>query len=177
VKRSISKPSFPSKEELLAFIGKQPGKVGARELARAFGLKNADRAELKRMLRDMSDAAQIESRRKKLHHAGTLPHVVLADITGRDRDGELIAVPTEWDEEAHGEAPKIRVQSVRRARPGEVAGVGDRALLRVEDAGEPHEAIRHSGRVIKIVDRAKQRVLGIFRKLPGGGESGVSDPQ
>jgi ribonuclease R len=169
VKRSTSKPSFPSREELLAFIGKQPGKVGTRELARAFGLKNADRAELKRMLREMSDAGQIESRRKKLHHAGTLPHVVLADITGHDRDGELIAVPTEWDEEAHGTAPKIRVQSVRRARPGEVAGVGDRALLRVEDTGEPHEAIRHSGRVIKIIDRAKQRVLGIFRALPGGG--------
>src|SRR4051812_23867037 len=121
------------------------------------------------MLREMSDAGQIESRRKKLHHAGTLPHVVLADITGRDRDGELIAIPTEWDEEAHGDAPKIRVQSVRRARPGEVAGVGDRALLRVEDTGEPHETIRHSGRVIKIIDRAKQRVLGIFRALPGGG--------
>jgi ribonuclease R len=81
VKRSTTKSSLPSKEELLAFIGKQPGKVGTRELARAFGLKNADRAELKRMLREMSDAGQIESRRKKLHHAGTLPHVVLADIT------------------------------------------------------------------------------------------------
>jgi ribonuclease R len=169
VKRSVTKPPFPSREELLAFIGKQPGNVGTREIARAFGLKNADRAELKRMLREMSDAGQIESRRKKLHHVGTLPHVVLADITGRDRDGELIAVPTEWDEEAHGTAPKIRVQSVRHARPGEVAGVGDRALLRVEDTGEPHEAIRYSGRVIKIIDRAKQRVLGIFRALPSGG--------
>ena len=30
-------------------------------------------------------------------------------------------------------------------------------------------SIRHSGRVIKIVDRARQRVLGIYRTLPGGG--------
>ena len=57
----------------------------------------------------------------------------------------------------------------RRARPGEAAGVGDRALLRVEETGEEDDAIRHSGRVIKIIDRAKQRVLGIFRALPGGG--------
>ena len=55
------------------------------------------------------------------------------------------------------------------ARPGEVAGVGDRALLRVEETGDDGDAIRHTGRVIKIIDRAKQRVLGIFRALPGGG--------
>src|SRR4051812_8059314 len=121
------------------------------------------------MLREMSDAGQIESRRKKLHHAGTLPHVVLADITGRDRDGEMIAVPVEWDEEEHGEPPKIRIHAARRARPGEVGGVGDRALLRTEAVGDDSEAIRHTGRIIKIIDRAKQRVLGILRRLPDGG--------
>ena len=168
-KTSHQKPSRPSKDELLAFIGKQPGKVGTREIARAFGLKNADRVELKRMLRELKDGGQIESRHKKLHHAGTLPNVVVADITSRDRDGELIAVPTEWDEEEHGPAPKIRIRSVRRAKPGEVAGVGDRTLLRVEESGDKDELVRYGGRVIKIVDRAKQRVLGIFRALPNGG--------
>ena len=67
---------IPSKDELAAFIGKQPGKVGTREIARAFGLKNADRAALKRMLRELADEGQVERRRKKLHQPGTLPHVV-----------------------------------------------------------------------------------------------------
>jgi ribonuclease R len=169
VKRSPTSSAHPSKEELLAFIGKQPGKVGTREIARAFGLKNADRVELKRTLRELKDAGQVETHHKKLHHPGTLPQVVLADITARDRDGELIAVPTEWDEEMHGAPPKIRIHTPRRARPGEVAGVGDRVLLRVEESGDANEAIRHNGRVIKIIDRAKQRVLGIFRALPDGG--------
>ena len=31
------------------------------------------------------------------------------------------------------------------------------------------EHVRYTGRVIKIIDRAKQRVLGIFRALPDGG--------
>jgi ribonuclease R len=44
---------FPGKEELLAFIRAASGKVGTREIARAFGLKNADRAQLKRMLREL----------------------------------------------------------------------------------------------------------------------------
>jgi ribonuclease R len=169
VKPSKTKPSLPSKDDLLAFVGKQPGKVGTREIARAFGMKNADRAELKRMLRELADEGRIERRRKKLHHPGTLPHVVLADIGTRDRDGELIAVPTEWDEEAHGPAPKIRIATTRHPKPGEVAGVGDRALLRVEETGDKDEAIRHTGRVIKIIDHARERVLGIYRALPGGG--------
>jgi ribonuclease R len=169
VKHPPSKPSQPSKQQILAFIGEQSGRVGTREIARAFGLKNADRAALKRTLRELADEGRVAQRKKKLHHPGTLPHVVLADIGTRDADGELIAVPTEWDEEAHGAPPRIRVRVPRRARPGEVAGVGDRALLRVEESGEDGEPIRHSGRVIKIIDRARQRVLGIYRALPGGG--------
>ncbi len=161
-------PSLPSKAELLAFIANQKGKVGTREIARAFGLKNAMRAELKRMLRDLADEGSIEKKRKKLHHAGSLPSTVLADVTARDADGDLIATPDEWDEEAHGQAPKIRIPVVRKAKPGEAAGIGDRVLLRIEDT-EDDGGIRHRGRVIKIIDRPRHRVLGIFRKNPNGG--------
>src|SRR5580693_10204920 len=121
----------PSREELVAFIRERSGKVGVREIARAFGAKNADRAALNRMLRELADDGQVDRRRKRLHHAGTLPPVVLADITGRDSDGEFLARPTEWDEEAHGEPPVIHVSTARRAGPGETAGVGDRALIRI----------------------------------------------
>ncbi len=154
---------------MLAFIAAQDGRVGARELARAFGLKNADRASLNAMLRELADEGRIERQRKKLHPAGALPAVVLADVTGRDADGELIAVPTEWDEEANGPAPKIRLHVPRRARPGEVPGVGDRALLRTEETAEADGGIRHRGRPIKVIDRAKHRALGVFRTLPNGG--------
>ena len=160
---------LPSKQDLLAFIGSRDGKAGKREIARAFGIKGGDRVALKNMLRELADEGQVERRRRKLKPAGHLPSVVLADITGRDGDGELIAVPTEWDEEAHGPAPKIRLVTPRRQRPGEAAGVNDRALIRVEETGEDGEEIRHSGRVIKIIDRARHRVLGVFRALPGGG--------
>ncbi len=169
MKPSRSKPALPSKDELVAFISGQAGKIGTREIARAFSLKNADRIALKRMLRELADEGRIEHRRKRLHRPGILPQVVVADVTGRDADGELIAVPTEWDEAEHGPAPRIRVHIARRARPTEVAGVGDRALLRVEEARDDNDAVRHSGRVIKLIDRAKQRVLGIFRSSATGG--------
>ncbi|MFZ3249386.1 MAG: ribonuclease R, partial [Pseudolabrys sp.] len=167
-KHAKKTPLLPSKADILAFIGKKPGKVGTREIARAFGLKNALRADLKRLLRELADEGSIEKRRKKLHHAGALPSTVLADVTARDSDGDLIATPDEWDEEAHGAAPKIRIHVPHKARPGEAAGVGDRVLLRVEETDED-DGIRHRGRVIKIIDHPKHRVLGIFRKIAHGG--------
>ena len=167
-KASKNAPSLPSKADILAFIRERPGKVGTREIARAFGLKNAMRAELKRVLRELADDGEIEKRRKKLHHAGTLPATVLADVTARDSEGDLIATPDEWDAEAHGPAPQIRIQTARKARPGEAAGLGDRVLLHVEETAE-EDGIRHRGRVIRIIDHPKHRVLGIFRKTPHGG--------
>jgi ribonuclease R len=167
VKHHSKQVPFPSKEDILAFIGDKPGEIGTREIARAFNLKNERRAELKRVLRELADEGRVETKHKKLHHPGTLPSITLADITGRDNDGELIATPTEWDEDAHGAVPKIRITSSRKPKPGEVAGVGDRALLRVEESGE--DDVRYSGRVIKIIDKAKVRSLGIFRALPDGG--------
>ena len=160
----MKRPTLPSRDELLAFIRERSGNVGAREIARAFGARNADRAALNRMLRELAEQGEVDRRRKRLHRPGTLPPVVLADVTGRDSDGELLARPTEWDEEAHGAPPVIRIVSPRRGRPGEVAGVGDRALVRIQRTGE-----ETSGRVIKLIDRAKHRALGIFRGLPGGG--------
>ncbi|HMK78459.1 MAG TPA: ribonuclease R, partial [Xanthobacteraceae bacterium] len=160
---------LPSREELLAFIGTHKGKAGVREIARAFSLKNDARAALKSMLRELADAGQVEQRRKKLHHAGALPAVVLADVTERDADGELIAVPTEWDTEAHGEAPRIRIHIPRKARPAEIPGIGDRVLTRAQESGEEGEAIRHTGRIIKVLDRAPQRQIGVFRALGTGG--------
>src|SRR5262245_5130133 len=158
---------FPSKDQILAFINENPGKVGTREIARPFNLKNERRIELKRLLRALADEGHVEARRKKLHKAGGLPEVTLADITGRDGDGELLATPTEWDEDEHGPVPKIRIATPRKARPHEVAGVGDRALVRIQENRD--DDVRYSGRVIKIIDKAKTRAIGIFRAIPGGG--------
>jgi ribonuclease R len=158
---------FPGRDAILAFIRAHPGKVGTREIAREFGLKNADRAELKRILRELADEGAVARRRRKMHEPAELPHTVLADITGRDSDGELLASPTEWDEEESGTAPKIRIVFPRRPQSGTTAGVGDRALLRVEKTDDA-DGTPYRGRVIRIIAHAKARALGIFRKNPDG---------
>ncbi|KWV46840.1 ribonuclease R [Bradyrhizobium macuxiense] len=159
---------FPARDAIVAFIRANPGKVGTREIAREFGLKNADRVELKRILRELAEDGTVAKRGRKIHEPAALPPTVLADITGRDNDGELIATPAEWDSEENGTAPKIRVEIPRRPKPGTAAGVGDRALLRVEVTNE-RDGTPYRGRVIKVIDHARSRILGIFRRNPDGG--------
>ena len=163
---------LPDRNVIVAFIRAQTGKVGTREIAREFGLKNADRAELRRILRELEDEGVISRRRRKIGTPQSLPPTLLADITGRDSDGELIASPAEWDEVENGEPPKVRIDGSRRPQASTTAGVGDRALIRVARSDED-EGPAYTGRIIKIIehakDRTKSRILGVFRSLPGGG--------
>src|SRR3712207_6573261 len=124
---------------------------------------------MKQMLSDLEAEGVVNRRRKALHKADRLPPVLLADITGRDKDGELLAEPAEWDPDEQGPVPRIVVMVSPKGRPGQpVPGIGDRALLRLTPHGE-HEHVRYTGRAIKIVAKHKAQVLGIFRALPNGG--------
>jgi ribonuclease R len=161
---------FPSTETIVAFIRANPGNISTREIAREFGLKNADRAVLKQLLRDLASEGIIKKRGSEISEPKTLPATLLADITSRDSDGELLATPAEWDEVENSEPPKIRIHIPRRVQPGTAAGVGDRALLRVEKLDEhARDGVAYRGRIIKVIDHAKARVLGIFRRNPDGG--------
>ncbi|HST95062.1 MAG TPA: ribonuclease R [Microvirga sp.] len=164
-----SASALPSREDVVAFISNAAGKVAKRDIAKAFNIKGGDRIWLKQMLKDLEIEGIVDRRRKVVHRAGQLPPVVLADIVKRDRDGELIAEPTEWDADEHGPVPTIIIMPPRRPRPGmPVPGVGDRALLRVDPLkdGDIH---RYAGRVTKIVAKKQAQVLGIFRAMPDGG--------
>ena len=166
---------MPTRDDILGFLkrereaGQNSAKIGKREIARAFGIKGADRIVLKRVLKGLEAEGAIERNHKILHRSGVLPTVVLADITSRDRDGDFLAVPVEWDSE-HGPLPKI-VLMLGRQRPGSsTPGIGDRALIRTEPLPDaaPGEAA-YSGRVVKLLQKARAQVLGIFRADPRGG--------
>ncbi len=165
-----TEPGLPSREDLVAFIENSGGKAGKREIARAFQLKGGDRVELKRMLHGLEDAGVVERRGKTLGRAGRLPDVTLADVSGRDADGDLIALPADWDEDEHGPSPRILVVTSSRGRkPGIAPGVGDRVLIRVEPLDDVEaDGPTHQGRVIKVLSKPSARVLGIFRGLPDG---------
>jgi ribonuclease R len=158
----------PKREELLSFIANRGGNVSKRDIVRAFRLDAVGKRELNAMLRELRNDGRVDRRRKKLHAAGQLPPVVVAEITGRDEDGELMAVPAEWDEDEHGAPPTIRIEFGRRAPPGPAPGIGDRILLRTRK-NDPDDTAGHSGHVIKLLEKARAQAIGIFRALAHGG--------
>ncbi len=161
---------MPSREEVLAFIASQTGRVGKREIARHFDLHGADKVALKHLLKDIVDEGLVAKGRGKLVKHGALPQVVVVDVVTRDADGDLVGAPAEWDEEEHGPAPSILIALPHRPRPGDpIPGLGDRALVRLSDGGGPSDDPRPVGRVMKILDRGRARTIGVFRAVPGHG--------
>src|SRR5690242_16870 len=78
---------LPDRDEILEFVKSSPGRVGKREIARAFGIKGGDRIELNRLLAGMTEDGILSGDRKRLQKKGSLPSVTVLEVTGRDDDG------------------------------------------------------------------------------------------
>lgn len=160
----------PPREVLLEFIADNPDRASKREIAKAFGLKGETRVELKDLLRDLEEEGLLQKSRKALMRPGALPPMTVLDITTRDKDGDLIARPAEWPDDA-GVAPAvlIRQQSENRGKgKTPAAGLGDRVLAKIfpnKDRAGP----AYTGRVVKIIDKHRNAALGVIRLMPEGG--------
>ncbi|WP_119421153.1 ribonuclease R [Desertibaculum subflavum] len=145
----------PTRQELLDFIASRPGKVGKREIARAFNLKGAERDWLKEALRGLKDQGAVErGRGKALLPPGRLPEVSVLRIVSVRRDGEASAVPVKWSDDSP--APKVTLVSGGRGRsPGD----GDRVLARVEPIGPG----LYRGRVIRVLESGPGEVVGTLK--------------
>src|SRR5690606_18929259 len=154
----------PSREDVLAFVRDNPDQAGKREIARAFGLKGADRVWLKDLLRELQDEGLLERRSKRFTRAGSLPHVSVLDVFSRDPDGMLLARPAEWPDE-NGAAPLVSIRPSRDA--SRAPGIGERVLAKVfpnEAEGGP----AYTARVIKVFEKRREAVLGVLRELRDG---------
>ena len=141
-KRVAARASLPSKKEIFEFLETTSAKAGKREIARAFGIKGAERIALKSLLREMTEEGLLAGSRRRLMRPGLLPSVTVLEVHTRDEDGEFVARPATWDDEA-GPMPKIlMVESRGNLAP--TPGIGDRVLARIiaqdGDADYPYHA-------------------------------------
>src|SRR3546814_5174375 len=51
--------ALPSKQDILKYVAENPGKVGKREIARAFNIGPDDRLALKKLLRELKTDGEI----------------------------------------------------------------------------------------------------------------------
>ena len=169
-KPTIIHGEIPPREVLLEFIADNPDRASKREIAKAFGLKGDTRVELKEVLRTLESDGLVQKDRKSLKRPGALPPVTVLDITTRDKDGELIGRPAEWNEEL-GVAPAvaIRQSSADRAKgKAPVGGLGDRVLAKIF-ASKDRAGPAYTARIIKVIDRHRDALLGVVREMPDSG--------
>ncbi|NQU62200.1 MAG: ribonuclease R [Rhodospirillales bacterium] len=159
-----TKAPFPTNEQILEYIRENPSRAGKREIARAFKLDTQQKMTLKKVLREMTLAGDIDKGHgHKVHAKGTLPPVGVIEITGTDLDGEILARPLNWEGEL--EPPKIYLGPARDRHPA--PGPGDRVLARLslaEDGAYEANTIRTIGRA---AGRTPGQILGIFDIVDG----------
>lgn len=153
---------LPTKAELLEWIRENPQTVGKREISRAFGLKSADRVELKRLLRELEDDGAIQRHRRSVRPRGALPPVTIMKIVGSDSDGDLFAEPAEWEDDG----PPPRAMVVQK-RGGEALATNDRVLAKLRPV--TNDSFQYEARPIKKITASERRLLGIYRQYADGG--------
>jgi ribonuclease R len=171
--RSSLQPSgMPTKIDIVRYIGSAQGKVGKREITRAFNIRGADRIALKALLQEMAEDGTLIGNRKDFKQPGKIPPTGLFDIVSRDQDGDLLAEPVDWGDD-DGPRPRLLVKvDGDQKRAGSVAalGVGDRILARSERLEYTSGDITHSLMPLKRLPKEKNRAVGIFhREARGGG--------
>ena len=147
---------MPSRSEIKAYIASQQGRVGKREIARAFRLGPEHRVALRGILRSLAhegDVAPAGARRFRA--AGRLPDAAVVQITGTDRDGDPIGRPVEWE----GEGPPPMVLMAPEPRGRSALAPGQRVLAKLRPIG----GNKYEGRTLKRLGEDAPRVLGLLR--------------
>lgn len=148
---------FPDERQILEFIRENPGRASKREITRAFQIKGEDKIKLKKMLRKMTLDGNLEKPHKsRLHVSGDLPPVLVIEIDGIDRFGDLTAKPQNWDHP--NDPPKILMFAHDKRNK---LSIGDKALVRLtanQDKGE----VGYVAKVIRKLEEKSSQVMGVF---------------
>ena len=161
-----TKSPFPAREEILKYIEETPGRVGKRELARAFQLDAGQKILLKKELKKLGDEGLIErGHGRRFNQPGTLPSVTVLEISGIDLDGEILAKPIDWELETP--PPVIYMAPMRHGQ--RALANGERVLAKLERLENVEEGrIAYEGRTIRRIAQAPTETLGVYIQGPNG---------
>ncbi len=147
---------MPSREAVRDFIRKATGRVGKREIERAFRLGPEHRVALRGLLKDMAGEGVIApAGHRRFTPPGRLPDATIVQVTGTDPDGDAVARPVDWQ----GDGPPPMVLMHPEPRGSAALAPGQRVLARLRPIGNG----KYEGRTLKRLTDAPGRVLGVFR--------------
>ncbi len=156
---------IPSKAEIRSFVDSAPGRVGRREIARAFGLGIAERNALKKLWREIKAERISKPGGCTTARSNGLPPVGLATVSDVDDDGAISVTPHHDD----GAAGSFALRGLKQESISIALGLGDRVLVRfiTPGGGEGHAGERHA-RLIRHLGRNTRRITGIVSGPMGG---------
>ncbi|MEL6335398.1 MAG: ribonuclease R [Pseudomonadota bacterium] len=155
--------AFPSKDEILTWVRENPDKAAKRDIAKAFGIKGAERVELKRLIRELEDDGAIARQGRRVRPAGHLPPVGLFTVLAPDAAGDLYLSPKDWDDDHP--VPSI-LYLPRQADP--TLKPGDTVLAKLRPIEAPAD-LAYEAKLIRRLTQGAPRMIGIFRAGAEGG--------
>ncbi|MEO0429847.1 MAG: ribonuclease R [Pseudomonadota bacterium] len=158
--------ALPTKEQILEWVRENPHHGAKRDIAKAFGIKGADRAALKALLRELEDDGALARKGRRVRPPGHLPPVTLFTVEAPDGDGDILLTAKDWHEQsAH---PPVHYMP-RQADPALAPGDTVLAKLRPVHTDDTAHPLSYEARLIRRLTQGEPRMLGIFRQGPEGG--------
>ncbi|HBP73988.1 MAG TPA: hypothetical protein DD665_10450, partial [Alphaproteobacteria bacterium] len=144
--------SLPADKAIVEYLESCAHPPSVKEVARAFKIPQELRAPLRRRLKALADKGAIARQPgKRVASADAMPEVTVVTITKIDRDGLLLAVPSDAD---ISPPPSIRIHADRWH--GRAPAVGQQVLVRLTRIS----GIRYDGKVIRVLEREQKRLFG-----------------
>ncbi len=155
-----TKADLPDEAAIIQFIRSCPTPPSLRDIARAFKLPADQRVPLRRMLREMAEAGNIDQREgRRVATPDQLPEVTALELVSFDNNGDGLARPAAGYD---GDLPEIRVILSRKA--GRAPAIGQTILARLARTGPTH----YEARVIRVLKRQQQRLFGVVETAAKG---------
>lgn len=151
---------LPSKKEILDFVEAAGGDAPSRDVARAFGLNQDQRRELRAMMRELRTEGTLGERRpgRRAPAEGRVPHVLPMRAARIDDDGDLIAVPLD------DSLPGLEVRLPHESMEAPAPGIGDRLLVKIFRQQDGS----YEGRVNRVLPKTPREVVGVVEKAGAG---------
>jgi ribonuclease R len=160
-------PAILDPEAVLRHL-RDHGPSDRRGIARGLGARDAQRSELRLLLRSLvaeGRVALVKGRRYSV--GGTLKPVQVLEVVGPDSDGELMARPADWD--GPGDPPPIFVAPPQDGGPALAAGERVLARLRPDPDGG------YRAFLLRRLGAGPSEILGVFRLAEGRGRIDPTD--
>ncbi len=165
---------LPSREQLRVFIRDQPGKIGKREIFRAFNLDVSQKPALRDLLKTLGrEGSLVPAGSRRFRSPDRLPESMVVQVTGTDPDGDAIARPVfAAGERPDGPPALILMAPEARGRPALAPGERVLARLKLIPGARPGGPERYEGRTLKRLTDAPGRIVAVYRPDSVNGRPG-----